>query len=169
MGGLAYVGGEVAVAINLSAANPHFHPDTSVAGMSLGVGIINIGAEGVQGGSAFLVRFGTGDFGAVYAACNRYLDAFSTHAHAGLNGHLGRAAVRNTAFNLAGNSIGNQARIEFGALDLENIDLHVLRSELLQFLFQLVHLSTGFTDDDTGAGGIDGDGYQFQGTLNYNF
>ena len=103
------------------------------------------------------------------AACTHYLDAFSAHAHGGGNGHLRSAAERNAGFQLAGNAVGNQLRIQLGTLDLEDVDLNILAGDLLQLFFQLIDLLAAFTNHDTRAGRVHGNGDELQGTFDDYF
>ena len=60
---------------------------------------------------------------------------------------------------------GNELCIELGALNLVDIDLNVLVRELDELLLQCLNVSTLLADDDTGAGGADGDGHQLERAL----
>jgi hypothetical protein len=97
--------------------------------------IVDISTERVQRCTTFLVRFGTCDLRSIHTTGNSYLDTFCTHAHAGLDSHFNRTTVRDTTFDLTADAIGYQARIQFRALNFEDIDLDILTGNLLQLLF----------------------------------
>src|SRR5690606_35285748 len=59
-------------------------------------------------------------------------------------------------------------RIQFGPLDLENIDLHILVRQLLQFFLDLIHLGTALTDHHTGTCRVDGKRDTLERTLDHH-
>ena len=134
--------------------------------MRLDQRVVDVGTEGVQWNAAFLVVLAAGNLCAVHTASDVDLDALSPEAHGARNGHLDGTAVADARFDLACDTLSHQARVQFGALDFENVDLHILASQLLQFFTELVHLRASFADDDTGAGGLDGHRHELQGALN---
>ena len=56
--------------------------------------------------------------------------------------------------------------VEFGALNLVDVDLNVLVGEFDELLLEGLDVGTLLTDDDTGAGGADGDGDKLERALN---
>ncbi len=54
---------------------------------------------------------------------------------------------------------GDEAGIELRLADLDDVDPHPPSGEALQLLPELVDPLAAATDDDAGAGGVDGDGH----------
>src|SRR5690606_27081231 len=77
-----------------------------------------------------------------------------TETHGRSHGHLHCSAERDTSLKLAGNALSNETCIQLRTLNLENVDLHLLVSDLLQLLFQLINLLSAFTNDDSRTGGV---------------
>jgi hypothetical protein len=165
---LAHVRAQVTLAVHLAAHDPALHPDATHLGVRLGDGEVDVGAQGVQGHTALAVLLGAGDLGAVQTAAHLQFDAFGAHAHGTGHGHLHGAAEADAAFQLAGDAVGHEAGVQLRALDLEDVDLHVLAGEFLQLFAQLVHFGAALADDHAGARGVDGDGDQLQGALDHD-
>src|SRR6185436_15716520 len=84
-------------------------------------------------------------------------DSFGPEIHRGLQRLFHGAAERYTAFQLQSDIFGDQLRIEFGRLDLENIDVDFFAGQLAQFFLELVDFSPFATNDNTWTGGQNGD------------
>ena len=119
----------------------------------------------MQRNTALFEGLAAGHFGAAHAARDLDLHAFGAHAHRRSDGGLHGAAVRDTAFELAGDVVADDHGVQFGTFYLEDIDLNLLAGEFAQLFLQLVDLLAAFADDDAGTGRRDGDGHQFQRTL----
>ena len=74
--------------------------------------------------------------------------------------------MRNTRFDLTGDALSDELGIQFRTLDLENVDLHLLPCQFLQFFAKLVHFLAAFADDDTGAGRLHCNRDQLERALN---
>src|SRR5690606_37827284 len=60
-------------------------------------------------------------------------------------------------------------RIEFRTADLQDVDLYIiLTCQFLQLFLDAVYLTTAFTDDDTGFGGVNGNDQLAQGSFNHD-
>ena len=86
----SFVGEEVASAIDDAAADPHFHADAAVGGVSLHGSVVNVGTKGVQRDTAVFEVLGTGDFGAAETTGHGHLDTLSLGAHGGGDSGLHR-------------------------------------------------------------------------------
>ena len=161
-------GNELGSAIDDTTANPHLDTNTAISGVSLGVGIIDIGTQGVKRSTTLFEVLATSDFGTTDTTGDGDLDTFGTSTHRGSDGVLDGAAVLDTAFNLFGNVLGNENGIHLGAFHLADVDLHILASELLELLTQFVNLGTRTTDNQTRTSRVNRDGEQLKSTLNVN-
>src|SRR5213078_4785277 len=65
--------------------------------------------------------------------------------------------------------LGDELRVELGALDFLNVDVDLAVDELLQLIAQLVHLCTLPSDDDSGTGGVDVDAHLVRRALDVDF
>src|SRR5215203_4630015 len=110
----------------------------------------------MQGRTALLEFFATGDFSTTQTSAQLYLDSFSTHAQGRSNRHLRSSLEVDAVLNLAGNGVPYDLCIQFRTTDLQDIDLHIiLTRQLLQLFLNTIHFITAFTDNDTGLGSMD--------------
>ena len=63
------------------------------------------------------------------------------------NCHLYGTAIGDFAFNLACDVGGNDLSIEFGALYLIDVDLHIFVGDLHELFLELVDILAALTDD----------------------
>ena len=159
---------QIALAVNRALADPHLHTQDTHLGERLGQAVVHVGAEGVQRYATLLDGLGTGHLGAAHTTCDLHLDTLGTHAHGRGYGHLHGAAERYAALQLAGDVLTDDDGVYFGTLHLEDVDLNLLAGELLQLLLQFVDLLAALADDDTRTGGSDGNGNEFERTLDDN-
>ena len=127
--------------------------------------IVDVGTQGVQGGTALLEHLAAAHLGTVQTALDLDLDALCTHAHRAGDSHLDGTAIGDLALDLMSDVSGHELCVEFGALNLVNVDLNVLVGEFDEFLLEGLNVGTLLTDDDTGACGADGDGHQLERAL----
>lgn len=161
-------GNEFRSAIDDTSANPHLDTNAAIGGMSLGVGIIDIGTERMERSATLFKVLAAGNLGAANTAGDGDLDTLGTGTHGGGDGVLDGAAILDAAFNLLGDVLGHEDGVHLGALHLADVNLHILAGKLLELFAEFVNLRAGTTDDETRTGGVDGDGEQLQGTLNVN-
>jgi hypothetical protein len=148
--------------------DPHFNADFAVNGKGFNECVINIGAESMQGCTSFFEFFRTGDFSACKTAAETDLDTLATGAHGALDSSLGSTAVVDTRFNLFGDLFAYNIGVEFGLTDFKDIDLNVFSGQYFELFFDKVNLFTTFTDNDTGAAGMDGYGNAFHRAFDHN-
>ena len=128
--------------------------------------VVDVGTEGVQRSATFLEHLAAAHFGTVQATLDLDLDALGTHAHCAGDSHLNGTAIGDLALDLVSDVSSYELGVEFGTLHLMDVDLNVLVSELDELLLEDLNLSTLLADDDTGAGGADGDGDELERALN---
>src|SRR3546814_6265696 len=87
--------------------------------------------------------------GAVYA------DAFGDEAHRRLHRALHRAAEGDAAFELVGNALRDELRVDLGFADLDDVQRHVAARHRAELLAQLFDVGALLADDDARSGGID--------------
>ena len=75
-----------------------------------------------------------------------------------LHGPLHRPAEGDAVGQLVGDALGDQRGVELGALDLDDVQLHLgVAGDLGEQRAQLVGLGATATDDDARTGGVDVD------------
>ncbi len=156
---------QVALAVNFTVADPNLDAEHADFGVSLCQCVVDVGTDGVERRTSFLEHLAASHFGAADAAGDLDLDALGAHAHRRSDGHLDGTTIRHTAFELAGDVVGHDVGVNLGTLHLEDVDLDVLVADLLELFLQFVDLLAAFADDDTRTGGVDGDGDEFERTL----
>ena len=161
-------GNELGSAIDNTTANPHLDTDAAIGGVSLGVGIVDVGAERVERSTTLFEVLAAGNFSTADAAGDGDLDTLGTGTHGGGDGVLDGATILDATFNLLGNVLGHEDGVHLGALHLADVDLNILAGELLELFAEFVDLGTCTTDNQTRTSGVDGDGEQLQGTLDVN-
>jgi len=116
---IALVGGElgsqVTFAIHFTTAYPYLYTYDTNLGVSLYESVVDVGAEGVEGCTAFLEHLAAGHFGSVETAADLNLDAFGTGTHGACHGHLDCTAVSNLAFDLARDVGSHNLGVKLGA------------------------------------------------------
>lgn len=150
-------GNEFALAIDNTTADPNLYTHATVGGVSLGERVVDVGTEGVEGGTALFVMLGTRHFGTTDTTGDGDLDTFGTHSHGGGDGGLDGATILDAAFDLLSDVLSNEDGIEFGAFHLGDVDLNVLAGEFFELFFEFVNFLTTLADDETRTSGVDSD------------
>src|SRR5687767_3026908 len=115
--------------------NPYFNTNLSINGLSKHTCIINIHTESMKGHTALFELFTTRNFSSVQTSAQLNLNSFGAHTKGRSNRHLGSAFKVDTVFNLAGNRVSNDHRIQFRSTNLQDVDLHIIfTGQLLQLL-----------------------------------
>ena len=150
------VGVEVALGKHFTLTYPYLDADLTVNSQRKHIGIVNIHPQRMQRSPALLDFFRTGDFSTTQTTGDLDLDPFGAHPESRSNRHLDSTLVVDTIFDLAGNRIADDIRIQLRPADLQYIDLYVVFPCLfLQLFLDPVYLSTTFTDDETRLGSVD--------------
>ena len=75
----------------------------------------------MQRHAAFMILFGSGDFGAAQAATAFHPDALRAKTHRVLHRSLHRAPEANTALQLLGDILGNKGRVDLRLTNLDDV------------------------------------------------
>src|SRR6266536_1312471 len=146
--------------------DPDLHADAPEGGTRLEEPVLDVGAQRVQRYPALPVELAAGHLGAAQAPGALHPDALDDRV---LHGRLHRLAHRPTeadpAGQLLGDALRNQLGIRLGALDLKDVELHLLAGELLQLAADPVGLGALAADDDARPGGVDVDPDPVAGAL----
>ncbi len=103
-----------------------------------------------------MVALDARDLGAAEAAAALDLDALCAHAHRALHRALHGAAKRDALRQLAGDVVGDELRLELGALDLLDVDADFLAGQMRELVAELVDFGALLTDDDARTAGVQG-------------
>src|SRR5205085_8369044 len=101
--------------------------------------------------AAVRVTLGACHLGAAQAAGDLDLHALGTRAHRARERTLHRAPEGDAVLQLLGDRLRYQARVELGALDLEDVDLDLLLGQAMQLAAQRVDLRAALADHDARA------------------
>ena len=104
-----------------------------------------------------MIGFAAGDLGAAQTAGAGALDALGTQTGGLLHGLLHRAAERNALFELRGDVLGHELRIEVGAADLNDVDVDGLVDHLFDLLAEDLDVGAALADHHAGTGAVDVD------------
>jgi len=105
--------------------------------------------------AAVVVGLDPGDFGAAQAAGATNLDALGALVHRGLYRLLHGAAEGDAAFELEGDILGHQLRVDVRLLDLLDVHIDLLAGHLAEFFLELVDFRALAADDHSGTSGVD--------------
>src|SRR5690606_25995207 len=108
---------------NLALEDPYFHANDTEGGVRFTGGVINVGTQGVQRHTAFVVTLGTSNLGTAKTTADLHFDAFGTLTHGVLHYALHGAAEHHTLLELLGNAVGNQLCIEVRLTDFFDVDV----------------------------------------------
>src|SRR4029450_2917872 len=104
-------------------------------------------AQRMQRHAAFAVPFGARDLGAAQTAGAGDADAFGAHAEGPLNGALHGAAESDTALELVGDTLRDEARVNLRLADLDDVEADFAVGHLRQRLLQLLDVAALLADD----------------------
>src|SRR5262245_27136902 len=142
---------------HFAVEHPHLHATRAVGRVRGRAGEVDVRAQGVQGHAPLAVRLETGHLRAAEATRAVDTDALRARAHRRRDRLLHRAAERHALLELLGDVLGDELRVQVGALDLLDVQLHHLLGELLHLFGQLVHLLAFASDHQSRARGADRD------------
>src|SRR2546430_1135099 len=98
--------------------------------MRFGEAVINVCAQGMQRDTTPVILLDASQFSAAQTAGTTNLDTFSSEILGGLQRFLHGATERDAAFELQGDVFGDELRISFRRLDLDDIDVDFLAGHL---------------------------------------
>jgi hypothetical protein len=119
--------------------------------------VVDVGTQRVQRHAAVGVALGAGHLGAAQPSGHLDLDALGAGAHGAGQRALHGAAEGHPVLELLGDRLRHQARVELGALDLEDVDLDLLAGDPVQVAAKLIDLRARLADHDARPGGVDVD------------
>ena len=119
--------------------------------------VVDVRTQRVQRHAAVGVALGARHLGAAQAAGDLDLHALGAGAHRARQRALHRAAEGDPVLELLGDRLRDQARVELGSLDLEDVDLDLLARDPVQVPAELVDLRAGLADHDPRPRGVDVD------------
>src|SRR5690606_2282798 len=150
-------GRHFAVGQHVALVDPHFDADDAVSRLGFGRAVVDIGAQGVQGHTAFAIPLGTGDFDAVQATRAHDLDALGAKTHGVLHGAFHGAAELDALFELLGDGIGHQLCVGFGLADLFDVDVHRHAHQTLQIRLEVLDVLAALADHHTRTSRVNSD------------
>ena len=159
---LGEIGGQLALAINLTAANPNLDAQKANFRQSLGLAVVNVSTESVQRSPTLLQHLLAGHLGSVQTSADLNLNALGASAHRVLDSHLDGASISHLALHLASDVLGYDVGVQIGLLHLEYVDLNVFLEEILELFPELVNVLAGLTDNDAGTGCANSNGDELQ-------
>src|SRR5581483_10307758 len=148
----------VALRHDLALVDPDLDADAAGRSLRLDEAVVDVGPDRVQRHAAFGVLLRTAHLGPAEAARALHLDAGRTRADRGGERALHRAPERHAVLQLLRDRLGDELRVEFGALDLVDVDVDVLLRHRMHLAAQRVDLDARLADHDAGARGVDVDG-----------
>src|SRR5215471_16202900 len=142
---------------HFAVEHPHLHAAGAVGRVRGRAGEIDVRAQGVQGHAPLAIGLETGHLRAAEAARAVHADALRAGAHRRRDRLLHRAPERHALLELLGDVLGDELGVQVGALDLLDVQLHLLLGELLHLLGELVHLLALAADHQARTRGLDAD------------
>ena len=128
--------------------------------MSDGGAVIDLGTQGVQRHATLTVPLAMAHLSATQTTGALDTNTLSASLASGLNGLAHSATEGDTALKLLGDGLSNEAGVELGALDLDDVngELTLLDTgDLLEVGAETVDLCTLLADDNARASGEDDD------------
>src|SRR4029079_514284 len=151
------VGAGVAGGHDLALVDPALHADAAERRAGLVEAVVDVRAQRVQRHAAVVVHLRARHLRAAEAAGDLDLAALRARAHGARERALHGAPEGDAVDQLLRDGLGDELRVQLGALDLEDVDLDRLAREPMQVTAQRVDLRTGLADHDAGPRGVDVD------------
>src|SRR5918997_5995306 len=153
-------------AADVTLVDPHLHADAAEGRAGLVDAVVDVRAQRVQRHTTFAVELRPAHLRAAEATQALHPDALDLRAALGRLHRLAHGATEaDAAGELLGDALGDQLRVGFGVLHLEDVQLHLLAGELLQLAADAVCLGSAAADDDARARGVDVDADTVTGPL----
>src|SRR5690606_15923574 len=97
-----------AAANDLTLEDPNLDANHTVGGVRFVSGVVDVGAQGVQGHTTFAIPFGARDFRTTQTTAHLDLDALGTNTHGALHRALHGATEHYAALQLLSHALCNQ-------------------------------------------------------------
>src|SRR5262249_35770394 len=119
------VGGHPLVPLghDLALVDPDLHPDAAEGRLGLGEPVVDVGPDRVQRRAALRVALGAAHLGAAEPAAADHLDAVRAGTHRRCDRPFHRAPEADAVLELLRDRLGDELRVELGALDLVDVDV----------------------------------------------
>ena len=138
---------------DVALVDPHLHADAAAGGAGLADAVVDVGAQRVQRHPTFAVPLGAAHLGAAEATRALHPDAEGAGLLGVLHGALHGPAEGDAVDQLVGDALGDERGVELGALDLDDVELHLrVAGDLGEQRAQLVGLGATATDHDARDG-----------------
>src|SRR6056297_2772845 len=157
---------ELLVGQDVALVDPDLHTDAAAGGLGLAHAVVDVGAQRVQRDATFAVPLGAAHLGTAQAARALHPDAEGTGALGVLHGALHGPAEGDAVDELVGHTLGDQRCVEFGVLDLDDVELDLwVAGDLGDQLTDLVGLGAATSDHDARTGRVHVDTQLVTGAL----
>src|SRR5205085_4639551 len=130
----------VALRHDLALVDPDLHADPAGRGLRLDEAVVDVGADRVQGHAALGVLLRAAHLGPTEATRALNLDPGSAGANRRRERALHRAPERHAVLQLLRDRLRDELRVELGALDLVDVDVHVILGHRVTLFAQRVDL-----------------------------
>ena len=148
---------------------PDFTADTAVGREGFNVCVIDVGAKRVQRHLTIVILFASCDFSTTETPRNHDLHALGAGLHGAHDRLLHGAAERDTLFELVDDILADETRVEFGMLDLDDVDLNVFLGQVLEVLANIFDADAALSDNDTGLRSVNDHARLIGTTLDLHF
>src|SRR5690625_1216690 len=147
--------GGVALRLGLVAlVDPALHSDPTEGGAGLEEPEVHVGAQRVQRHSPFAVELGTAHLRPAEPAGDLDPDTLGAGPLSGLHALTHGPPEGDSRGELFSDALGHQLGVQFGVLDFQDVQLHLLTGELLQLTAQAVGFGTAAPDHDARPRGV---------------
>src|SRR5690606_19342378 len=140
---------------DLTLVDPDLHTTGAIGRLRCRHAIVDIGAKRMQRHPALAIPFGARNFCTAKTSRTVDADAAGAKAHRRLHRPLHRTAERHTTFELLGDILGNQRRVDLGLAHFNNVEMHFRARDLANVPAKLLDIRTLLADNDTGASRVD--------------
>ena len=149
--------------------NPNFDADLTGSRVRLNETVVDVRFQRVKRHPTFFVLLFTGKLSSAQTTGAVDLDTVGTHIHSGLDGALHGTAETDTTLQLLSNALSHELRTSFGTAHFCDFDENFfIGGQFRNRCTQRIQLGTFFADQDTRAGGNDGDTHAIGKTLDLN-
>src|SRR5580692_3354050 len=149
----------------LALVDPDLHADPAEGGAGLVEAVVDVRAQRVQRHPALAVELRARHLRAAEAAGALHPDALGAALHRALDRLAHGPPERNPAGQLLGDALRDQLGIGLGVTHLEDVQLDLLRRQLLQVTADTVRLRAAPADNDARTGGVDVHPHPVRGAL----
>src|SRR5262245_9314225 len=125
---------------DLAFVDPDLDADSAEGRLRLDEAVVDVRANRVQRNTAFGIALGAAHLGAAEPPAALHLNAVGAGAHRRSERALHRAPEADAVLELFRDRLGDELRVQLGALDLVDVDVHVLVRHAVDLFAQRVDL-----------------------------